>query len=59
MSKRIIYCADRTWDTTTNNTNVFTLYKALTTTAQQLPFYDDGPSPRPTTMAPARRSAAA
>jgi uncharacterized protein (DUF2235 family) len=42
MNKRIVYCADGTWESTSNNTNVYKLYKALTTTAQQLPFYDDG-----------------
>jgi uncharacterized protein (DUF2235 family) len=42
MSKRIIYCADGTWDSTKNDTNVYAFYKALTTTSQQLPFYDDG-----------------
>lgn len=42
MSKRIIYCADGTWDSEASNTNVYTLYKALKTTAQQQPFYDDG-----------------
>src|SRR5579862_783569 len=42
MSKRIIYCADGTWDSGSNNTNVYALFKALTTTSQQLPFYDDG-----------------
>ena len=42
MSKRIIYCADGTWDTVDNQTNVYKFYKALKTTAQQVPFYDDG-----------------
>jgi uncharacterized protein (DUF2235 family) len=42
MSKRIIYCADGTWDAPANKTNVYILYKALKTTAQQQPFYDDG-----------------
>ena len=42
MSKRIIYCSDGTWDNATNNTNVYTIYKALKTNAGQLPFYDDG-----------------
>jgi uncharacterized protein (DUF2235 family) len=42
MSKRIIYCADGTWDTRQNYTNVYTLFKALKTTPDQLPFYDDG-----------------
>ncbi len=42
MSKRIIYCADGTWDTSQNHTNVYTLFKSLKTTPNQLPFYDDG-----------------
>jgi uncharacterized protein (DUF2235 family) len=42
MAKRIIYCADGTWDNKTDQTNVYTLYKALKTSADQLPFYDDG-----------------
>ncbi len=42
MSKRIAYCADGTWDTSTKHTNVYKLFKALTTTADQIPLYDDG-----------------
>jgi uncharacterized protein (DUF2235 family) len=42
MSKRIIFCADGTWDTPQNKTNVYKLFKALSVTAEQLPFYDDG-----------------
>ncbi len=42
MSKRIAYCADGTWDTSTSHTNVYKLYKALTVSADQMPFYDDG-----------------
>ena len=42
MSKRVIYCADGTWDSAENKTNVYTLYKAIKTTAHQQPFYDDG-----------------
>jgi uncharacterized protein (DUF2235 family) len=42
MSKRIVFCADGTWDTATNHTNVYLLYNALTVGADQLPFYDDG-----------------
>jgi uncharacterized protein (DUF2235 family) len=42
MSKRIICCADGTWDSTKNDPNVYAFYKALTTTPRQLPFYDDG-----------------
>jgi hypothetical protein len=39
---RIICCADGTWYNADNKTNVYTFYKALKTTARQLPFYDDG-----------------
>jgi uncharacterized protein (DUF2235 family) len=42
MSKRIIYCVDGTWDGIQNKTNAYTFFKALKTTADQLPFYDDG-----------------
>jgi uncharacterized protein (DUF2235 family) len=42
MSKRIIFCADGTWDDPKNSTNVYKLYKALSTTATQTPYYDDG-----------------
>ena len=42
MSKRIAYCADGTWDTSTSHTNVYKLYKALSVTSDQMPFYDDG-----------------
>ncbi|HSU58214.1 MAG TPA: DUF2235 domain-containing protein [Bryobacteraceae bacterium] len=42
MSKRIAYCADGTWDTSSKHTNVYKLYKSLTVSADQMPFYDDG-----------------
>src|SRR3984957_20575217 len=42
MSKRIAYCADGTWDTSKSHTNVYKLFKALTVSADQMPFYDDG-----------------
>lgn len=42
MSKRIAFCADGTWDGSGNNTNVYKLFKALLTTADQVPYYDDG-----------------
>jgi uncharacterized protein (DUF2235 family) len=42
MSKRIAFCADGTWDGSGNNTNVYKLFKALLTTADQAPYYDDG-----------------
>jgi uncharacterized protein (DUF2235 family) len=42
MNKRIIFCADGTWDSSASNTNVYKFFKALETTAEQVPFYDDG-----------------
>jgi len=42
MSKRIIFCADGTWDSAQNDTNVYKLFKMIPTTATQVPFYDDG-----------------
>lgn len=42
MAKKIAFCCDGTWDNTATKTNVYRLYKALPTTAAQLPFYDDG-----------------
>jgi uncharacterized protein (DUF2235 family) len=42
MSKRIIFCADGTWDNAQNDTNVYTLFKAIPITAGQIAFYDDG-----------------
>ena len=42
MPKRIVFCADGTWQAPVNNTNVYRMYKALTVTADQVTFYDDG-----------------
>jgi len=42
MSKRIVFCADGTWQSPVNNTNVYRLFKALTVTADQVTYYDDG-----------------
>jgi uncharacterized protein (DUF2235 family) len=42
MGKRIIFCADGTWDEPGKNTNVYKIYKALATSADQIPYYDDG-----------------
>jgi uncharacterized protein (DUF2235 family) len=42
MSKRIAFCADGTWDKASKQTNVYKLYKALLTTGDQIPLYDDG-----------------
>src|SRR5579863_10328048 len=42
MGKRIIYCADGTWEKPGNDTNVYKIYKAMNLTADQVPYYDDG-----------------
>jgi uncharacterized protein (DUF2235 family) len=42
MSKRIVYCADGTWDDPTDTTNVYAMFKAITTTSGQVAYYDDG-----------------
>lgn len=42
MSKRIIFCADGTWDGSQNDTNVYKLFKAIAITSSQVAFYDDG-----------------
>src|SRR5580658_7004688 len=42
MAKRIVFCADGTWDAPGSNTNVYLIYKALTVTADQVTYYDDG-----------------
>lgn len=42
MPKRIVFCADGTWQAPMNNTNVYRIYKALTVTSDQIPLYDDG-----------------
>ncbi len=42
MSKRIVFCADGTWDDSAKNSNPYRLYKGLKTTATQIPYYDDG-----------------
>lgn len=42
MSKRIVFCSDGTWQAPVNDTNVYRLYKALTVSADQVTFYDDG-----------------
>lgn len=42
MSKRIVFCADGTWDSVASNTNVYLIYKALAVSASQVTYYDDG-----------------
>jgi uncharacterized protein (DUF2235 family) len=42
MSKRIVFCFDGTWADPLENTNVYRFYKALSVTADQVTFYDDG-----------------
>lgn len=42
MAKTIVYCADGTWDTAVQHTNVYRLSKMLIRDAGQMVFYDDG-----------------
>jgi uncharacterized protein (DUF2235 family) len=43
MAKRIVFCADGTWDAPGSNTNVCEIYKALINDGvNQVTFYDDG-----------------
>jgi uncharacterized protein (DUF2235 family) len=42
MSKRIVFCADGTWDSTQNDTNVYKLFKAIPVSSDQVAYYDDG-----------------
>ena len=49
MPKKIVFCADGTWNhpqspvmVTEADTNVYKLYKTLAVTSTQLTFYDDG-----------------
>ena len=42
MSKRIIFCADGTWNDAATNTNVYKIFKAMNFSAEQYPIYDDG-----------------
>jgi uncharacterized protein (DUF2235 family) len=42
LGKRIVFCADGTWDNSSKATNVYKLFKSLAVTADQMPFYDDG-----------------
>jgi uncharacterized protein (DUF2235 family) len=42
MSKRIIFCADGTWDSAQNDTNVYSLFKAMPIASDQVTYYDDG-----------------
>ena len=43
MTRRIAFCADGTWDTVTNDTNVYRISKAIVAIpGEQYSFYDDG-----------------
>jgi uncharacterized protein (DUF2235 family) len=43
MGRRIAFCADGTWDTVTNDTNVYRISKAICAIpGEQYSFYDDG-----------------
>jgi uncharacterized protein (DUF2235 family) len=41
-SKKIIFCADGTWNTPKEKTNVYKIFKAILQTPNQVVFYDDG-----------------
>ena len=43
MGRRIAFCADGTWDTVQNDTNVYRISKAIVEIpGEQYSFYDDG-----------------
>ncbi len=42
MPKKIVFCADGTWDNANNRTNVYKMYNAIPTMAGQVAFYDSG-----------------
>lgn len=42
MGKRIIFCADGTWDDEKDNSNVYKLFTSIPITAEQIAFYDQG-----------------
>jgi uncharacterized protein (DUF2235 family) len=42
MGKRIVFCADGTWDTPNSASNVYLFYKSIMVSGDQMPFYDDG-----------------
>jgi uncharacterized protein (DUF2235 family) len=42
MNKRIIFCADGTWDKPRCDTNVYKLFTAVPIACDQVTFYDDG-----------------
>ncbi|MGC2300584.1 MAG: DUF2235 domain-containing protein [Acidobacteriaceae bacterium] len=45
MARRIIFCADGTWDGSSNRTNVYKFSNAVATTPDQINIYDDGLGP--------------
>ncbi len=42
MPKRIACCTDGTWQTSSNKTNVYRMYKSIIVSADQVSIYDDG-----------------
>jgi uncharacterized protein (DUF2235 family) len=42
MSKRILHCSDGTWNEAVGRTNVYKLFKAMYSSAEQIRIYDDG-----------------
>lgn len=45
MGRRIIFCADGTWDGSSSTTNVYKFFNAVATTPDQVKLYDDGLGP--------------
>lgn len=42
LGKRIIFCADGTWDSQKDHTNVYKMFMAIKQGPEQVAFYDDG-----------------
>lgn len=40
--KKIVFCADGTWQSPENNTNVFKIFQSVLAAPDQIAFYDDG-----------------
>ncbi|MGB6691856.1 MAG: DUF2235 domain-containing protein [Terracidiphilus sp.] len=45
MGRRVIFCADGTWDGSSSGTNVYKFFNAVATISDQVTLYDDGLGP--------------
>ncbi len=45
MAKKILLCADGTWNEPAASTHVYRIFKAISSSATQCPIYDDGAGP--------------